>query len=316
MRATVDVLLLALMQGATATEGTEVVNPYTDWGRPPPDYVACSSYDDCESGGCTNVYCQEDSDNNWCMEKHPPEAVGVPASACDDPTTNGFIKCQDGLLYRHCSPSNRDGGMYYTTDDPSNYIVNPYTNENEPPPEHVACANDDECSSESWCEDPYCDSGFCMEQLTAEYARMTDNGVVNADAVANPKAYGFLSYREEDGKFLRYCSIRNRNGGMFDATNMPPLAPSPSPPPTPDFANQTEGQLLFGACALIFILVVGTVRFSLGLSLLAHLPASHADRWTVLPAHGRWPTYSTCAGRWIPISSRSRRPTRARTSKV
>ena len=58
-----------------------------------------------------------------------------------------------------------------------------------------------------------------------------------------------------------------------------PPTPAAPPRPLPDFAASTEGQLLFGACALIFILIVGTVRFSLGLSLLAHLPASHANRW-------------------------------------
>ena len=174
-------LLLALMQGAAATAGIEIVNPYTDWLQPPPDCVACSSNDDCQSS-CNNAYCQDTariSGNcplNWCVEEdHAPEAV-----VCDNPKANGFIKCEDGTLYRHCSPSNRDGGMYYTT---------------EIPPPHS-----------------------------------------------------------------------------------PPAPPAPPQPP-PDFATSTEGQLLFGACALIFILIVGTVRFSLGLSLLAHLPACHANRW-------------------------------------
>lgn len=181
MRAS-NFLLLALMQGAAATAGILIVNPYTSWGQPPPDCVACSSNDDCQSS-CTNAYCNEDfqqiSGNcplNWCVEEdHAPEAV-----VCDNPKANGFIKCEDGTLYRHCSPSNRDGGMYYTT---------------EIPPPHS-----------------------------------------------------------------------------------PPAPPAPPQPP-PDFATSTEGQLLFGACALIFILIVGTVRFSLGLSLLAHLRASHANRW-------------------------------------
>ena len=43
------------------------------------------------------------------FESFPP---GVPANACDDAQANGFVKCDGGVLHRHCSPRNRDGGMY------------------------------------------------------------------------------------------------------------------------------------------------------------------------------------------------------------
>ena len=39
----------------------------------------------------------------------------------------------------------------------------------------------------------------------------------------------------------------------------PPMPPAPPPAP-PDFSNSTEGQLIFGTGALVFMLLVGTVR--------------------------------------------------------
>ena len=102
-------LLLTLMQGATANV---VLNPYTDWVQPPPDVVTCSSNSDCNSNpACTNSYCAS-TNGNTCMDVFGSVPPGVPGNACDDAQTNGFVKCEGGELHRHCSPRNRDGGMY------------------------------------------------------------------------------------------------------------------------------------------------------------------------------------------------------------
>lgn len=114
MRAANLLLLELMLQGATANI---IVNPYTEYNEPPPDAVACSSTGYCQGiAECGGVaYCADVGSGRTCMEKLASGSAGVPANACSDPQAKGFIKCESGQLYRHCSPRNRDGGMYDTT---------------------------------------------------------------------------------------------------------------------------------------------------------------------------------------------------------
>ena len=160
----------------------------------------------------------------------------------------------------------------------ANLVVNPYTNYNEPPPDAVACSAESscqgiaECTGWAYCADLAGGGTSCMEKL----APGSDS--VPANACDNPQANGFVKC--DSGHLYRHCSPRNRDGGMFDATDLQTPSPPPSPAMPPDFANQLEGQLFFMGCGLISVLIVGTVRVSpWSRSLLATPCASHAHRW-------------------------------------
>ena len=220
-------------------------------------------------------------------------------------------------------------------------VLNPFTDWAQPPPDVVTCSSNSDCHSNSACtSSAYCtetNGNTCMDTFgSAPLAGAADNAC--DDAQAN----GFVKC--EGGTLHRHCSPSNRDGGNYDTSGLSPpppeqvdenaaellagvedpplnpLWPPAPPPPPPEFSSQPEGMLFFGGCILIFMLIVCYVRASLRLPassvFSSRLPAPHANRRMVLPARGRCPTCSTCAGRWIPISSRGRRPTRALVSKV
>ena len=115
MRPANPVLLLLALMLPSATADL-VVNPYTIYHEPPPDAIDCSSDGNCQGHSeCSGAYCADLNGRRTCMDKLTSGSDSVPANACDDPQANGFIKCEAGLLYRHCSARNRDGGMFDTT---------------------------------------------------------------------------------------------------------------------------------------------------------------------------------------------------------
>ena len=167
----------------------------------------------------------------------------------------------------------------------ANLVVNTYTTRGEPPPDRIPCMTNADCPTSGSCAaNPFCPTDqagdlesdgqySCQEPITPGTFGTPSN------ACDDPSANGFedcwsdaaQAERGSDEKLKRYCSPRNRDGGMYwEGADIdggrPPLPPSPPPPPPPppdpppDFSNSTEGQLVFSSGALVFILLVGMVR--------------------------------------------------------
>ena len=180
----------------------------------------------------------------------------------------------------------------------ANLVLNPYTERGVPPPGRIPCMTDDDCKASAFCgpTDAERSSASCptdqSEDLQPdgkysciEWWIVPGTHGTPTNACDNPKANGFedcwsdvaQAERGSDERLKRFCSPRNRDGGMYWNSELPPPPPSPpprSPPPStppPDFSNTTEGQLTYGSGALIFLLVIGLVR-ALAAPRRRHLP--------------------------------------------
>ena len=296
----ISMRLLLLLAIAEQIRGEDddpnlVTNTYTTRGDPPPDRVPCMTNADCPtSGSCAaNPFCPTDqtgdleSDGKYsCQEAVTAGTFGTPSNGCDNPNEHGFESCWEGKLKRYCSPRNREGGMYWTgaaPPPPAELAISTYTTQADVPPERVPCMINADCPTSASCKgDPYCatDGALHSDGQFSCWERITPGTLgTAADACDDPPGNGFVECwdsvtQSETGpaaQLKRYCSLRNRDGGMFwggadpDAGRPPappsPPPPVPSPPPAPpDFSNSTEGQLIFGTGALVFMLLVGTVR--------------------------------------------------------
>lgn len=222
---------LSLALCLAVTRADLILNPYTTWGSPPPDRVACTTTADCHdairSGACvsTLVDCWVNDANLQpdglysCAEFISPGTFGAPtvppqnrASAKDF----GWHDYTAGYFNRYCAGRNRDAGMY----------------ERRPCSEAPrTCLTEDACGPWKHCS-------------------ITPTRTANSDCTRMPV----------------YCKpMPGMNCAEFATCPMLKNPPSPPPPPSsppPDNTPIVVG-VGVGSVVVILLLVVGVVCWCL-----------------------------------------------------
>lgn len=249
----------------------DIVNPYTSFSNPPPDYISCSTYADCLGGCAANPICWPA--HSKCGEQITPGTFGTPVSTLIETvySTSDCTAIVDTFTF---TPG--PAGNQVCREMPPSYVAmwtveawtppGPYTGLTEASDGSVwTCwgSSEDSCTSalnnlssilssysyedsDSYCfrymTPPRNNFGYVVGTCTNQtewcslpgqcFARVTSQAP-SAQASGFIRYYGQFSEGnfQRQGNFQRFCAPNNRPGGMYEV--QAPFPPPPSPPSPP-----------------------------------------------------------------------------------